>query len=80
LIIFEHYVCGTENLPSLLTIWVGYQCSAMTFSIMTFSIIPLSIMGLVITLGINDTQHRHSAHSIECHYDESVIMLSVMNT
>ncbi len=34
---------------------------ATTFSITTFSIMTLSLMGLVMTLSINDTQHRHSA-------------------
>jgi hypothetical protein len=44
-------------------------------------------MGLVMTLSINDTQHRHSANSIECHYAECLyadchdylnVMLSVV--
>ncbi len=35
---------------------------ATTLSIMTFSITTLSIMGLVMTLSINGTQHRHLAY------------------
>jgi hypothetical protein len=34
---------------------------ATTLSITTFSIMTLSIMGLVMTLSLNDTQHKHSA-------------------
>ncbi len=42
----------------------------MTLSIMIFRIMTFNIMGLVTTHSINDTQHRHSAYSIECHYAE----------
>ncbi len=52
----------------------------MTLSIMIFRIMTFNIMGLVTTLSINDTQHRHSAYSVLSAIMQSFIMLSVAVT
>jgi hypothetical protein len=45
--------------------------SIMTHSIMIFSLMTLSIMEMLVTLGINDTQHKNPAIML------SVVILSI---